>query len=86
MTKELGNEIVQHLGQRLKRDYAVDETGLPQDIARGLQRLRQREEALSKCGGSREAGGGDVPGIGQHAGLAVHAETAEIRASKPPVD
>lgn len=85
MTKELGNEIVQHVGPRLKRDYAVDETGLPEEIARGLQRLRQREEALSRCGAC-DAGGGDVPLLSQHTGLAAHAEAVEIRASKPPID
>lgn len=85
MTKELGNEIVQHVGQRLKRDYAVDQAGLPLEIVRGLQRLQQREEALSKCRGG-EPGDAEGPAIGQQTGLAAHVKSVETRMSKPSVD
>jgi hypothetical protein len=45
MSDESERDIIDHVAQRLKRDYAVDGTALPEGIARSLQKLRRSETA-----------------------------------------
>lgn len=45
MEREFEEDLLKVVGARLRRDYAVQESALPEPIARGLANLQRAEQA-----------------------------------------